>query len=300
MDSPATYTTGPRVTGAGGVELATYHLGGEGPPVVLMHATGFHGRCWIPMAPALTPHFTVWAVDQRGHGSSGKSADGRYDSWPAFVDDLFAVIDAIGGDGWRGVGHSLGGAVLLMAEARQPGTFSDLCCYEPVVFPPTIPSPDGFSHRVPMADLARKRRQTFPSRRAAYDNYASKPPLNRLSPAALDAYVTYGFVDQPDGTVALACSGEDEASVYEGAPTSGGWDRLGSVRCPVAVLGGGDKVDPVSFVIEDVARHLPRGGARRFPGLDHFGPFEDPATVGSVVAEALRTGEGVHHERRSL
>ncbi len=197
--------TGPRVRGAEGVEIATYQLGGDGPPVVLMHATGFHGQCWIPLARELTAYFTVWAVDQRGHGASGKAPGGNYHDWGLFVDDLFAVLDALSPGPWRGIGHSLGGAVLLMAEARRPGTFMNLCCYEPVVFPPTSGSPDGFGGRIPMAELARKRRANFPSRQAAYENYASKPPLNRLHPDALDAYVTFGFVDDPQGGVTLAC-----------------------------------------------------------------------------------------------
>jgi pimeloyl-ACP methyl ester carboxylesterase len=66
-------------------------------------------------------------MDQRGHGSSGKSADRRDDDWALFVDDLLAVLDSIGGGGWRGVGHSLGGAILLLAEQRRPGTFAGLC-----------------------------------------------------------------------------------------------------------------------------------------------------------------------------
>jgi pimeloyl-ACP methyl ester carboxylesterase len=298
MGSSTSVRTGPRVRGAQGVEIATYNLGGDGPPVVLLHATGFHGRCWIPLAGELTPYFSVWAVDQRGHGASGKAPAGGYHDWSLFVDDLFAVLGALGSDRWRGIGHSLGGAVLLMAEARQPGTFVNLCSYEPVVFPPSSASPDGFGGRIPMAELARKRRATFASRQAAYDNYASKPPLNRLHPDALDAYVTFGFVDDPGGGVTLACRREDEAAVYEGAPGSGAWEHLADVRPTVTLLGGVDKTDPVSYALEDVARHLPRGGARRFEGLDHFGPFEDPAGVGAVMAEAL--GAAVQHQRPTL
>jgi pimeloyl-ACP methyl ester carboxylesterase len=282
--------TGPRVRGAGGVELATYHLGGDGPPVIMMHATGFHGRCWLPLVPALSDDFSIWAVDQRGHGAAGKDPGGHYDDWQVFVDDLFAVLDVLGESTWRGVGHSMGGAVLLLAEAEAPGTFVNLCCYEPVVFPAIVHSPDGFGSRIPMADLARKRRPSFPSRRAAMDNYGSKPPFNRFDPSALEAYVTYGFVDEPDGTVTLACRREDEASVYEGAPSSGAWDRLSQVRPPVLVMGGEATNDPVSNIVEQVARQLPRGVARRFSGLGHFGPFEDPPRVGAVMAEALGAG----------
>jgi pimeloyl-ACP methyl ester carboxylesterase len=280
------YDTGPRIPAADGVDLATYHLGGDGPPVLLLHATGFHGRCWLPLAPALTDRFSVWSVDQRGHGSSGKAPEGRYHDWGVFVDDCFAVLEALGRGPWRGIGHSMGGAVLLLAEQRRPGTFTDLCCYEPVVNRPGEP-PDGVGGRIPMSDLARKRRPRFASRQEARDNFAAKPPMSRFDPAALDAYVTYGFVDDPEGGVTLACTREDEASIYEGAAHAGAWARLPDVRPPVAVLGGEDPHDPVSRIIEDVARRLPRGGARRLTGLSHFGPFEDPLGVGRIAAAAL-------------
>jgi pimeloyl-ACP methyl ester carboxylesterase len=274
------------------VEIATYHLGGDGPPVILLHATGFHGRCWLPLAPALTDRFSLWSIDHRGHGSSGKAPDGRYDDWTLFVDDLFAVVDALGFDSWRGLGHSLGGAVLLLAEQRQPGTFSALCLYEPVVLSPALRS-DGVGAGASMSDVVRKRRRSFPSRQEARENFAAKPPMNTFDPAALDAYVAHGFVDDPAGGVTLACCPEDEASVYEGAPSSRAWEHLGDVRPPVAVLGGqADPRDPVSRVIEDVARQLPRGGARRLDGLTHFGPFEDPLVVGRIAAEALGAGRG--------
>jgi pimeloyl-ACP methyl ester carboxylesterase len=274
------------VTGAGGVELATYNLGGHGPPVLLLHATGFHGRCWLPLAPALSPTFTVWAMDQRGHGSSGKSPDGRYD-WTLFAEDTLNVVDALGGGPWRGVGHSLGGGALLRAEADRPGTFVSICCYEPVVISPSL-------HRATqrqgpnLADLARRRRPSFASRQAAWDNYASKPPFANFHPDALHAYVDYGFVDAPDGTVTLACTREDEASVFDGAASSGAWEALPRVRPPVAVLGGSDPDDPIGRIIEEVARMLPRGGARRFDELDHFGPLVDPLGVGAVMAQALK------------
>jgi pimeloyl-ACP methyl ester carboxylesterase len=253
---------------------------------MLLHATGFHGRCWLPLAPALTGHYSVWSIDQRGHGSSGKAPDGRYQDWDVFVDDLLAVLDRLDLDGWRGIGHSMGGAVLLMAEQRRPGTFSDLCCYEPVVVAPGRPI-DGAEGRISMSDLARKRRSAFASRQEARANFAAKPPMSRFDPAAVQAYVAYGFVDQPSGGVTLACAREDEASVYEGAASNRSWDSLPHVRCPVAVLGGVDLGDPVSRMVEDVARRLPRGGARRFEGLTHFGPFEDPLGIGRTADEAL-------------
>jgi pimeloyl-ACP methyl ester carboxylesterase len=289
MGSPGAWRLGPRVPGAQGVDIATYHLGGDGPPVILAHASGFHGRCWIPLAAPLAAEFTVWAVDFRGHGSSGKSPDRRYDDWHLFAEDLLAVLGVLApGEPWRGLGHSLGGAVLLMSELRRPGSFASLCTYEPVV-PPPVPLWDH-NDEMPLTTVARKRRRTFPSKEAARRNYAAKDPFARFLPEVLDAYVDFGFVDTPNG-VALACSPDDEASVYEGGGRHGTWGRLAEVRAPVAVLGGKDHAQLPARLVEDVARRLPRGGARRFERLTHFGPFEDPVLVGKIAAAAFG-GEG--------
>lgn len=281
------------------MEVATWHFGGHGPPLLLAHATGFHGRCWIPFAATLADRFDVWGVDMRGHGASGKSPDGRYDDWSHFATDLLAAADAIGLNGWRGFGHSLGGAALLLAERTRPGTFAGIACFEPVVVPEEMLTGASRADIPRLDEVARKRRRSFESKQEAWRNYSTKPPFSRFDPDVLAGYVEFGFVDEPDGNVALACDPHDEASVYEGARTSGAWSALPSVRPPVTVFGGDQGEDPVSGMVEAVARRLPRGAALRVPGVDHFGPFEEPGKVGDLVGEALGGGAGVPHDRRS-
>jgi pimeloyl-ACP methyl ester carboxylesterase len=287
MAAPDNVRNGPRIEVQGGLEIATYCLGGEGPPLMLLHATGFHGRCWDPMGPSLTPSFTVWAIDQRGHGASGKTAPGGLSDWSLFVDDLLTVIDEIGGDDWYGFGHSLGGTVLLQGEARRAGTFRALCCYEPAMFVPSVSGIAGDATSVPMGDAARKRRAVFNSRQEALENYRSKPPFDSFHPDALVAYVEHGLVDEPDGSVTLACRREDEASVFEGAPRSGAFEALAEVGVPVRVLGGSDSSHPLQRVAELIAPHLARGSYTPMEGLDHFGPMTAPGEVGDEAARAL-------------
>jgi pimeloyl-ACP methyl ester carboxylesterase len=277
------------VEATGGVKLAVHHLGGDGRPVMAVHATGFHGRCWWPLAETLTDEFSVWAIDQRGHGASDRDPESRYDDWDRLALDLLLAVDALGGTGWGAIGHSLGGGVSLLAEARRPGTFGALAVYEPVVIPPEWKkAAGGPGGPVPLADLARKRRPTFASRQAAYDNYRSKPPFEAFDPVALRMYVDFGLVDQPDGTVTLACRREDEAAIFESAPHSPAWDNLPAVRAPVAVLAGASGDGGVGDVADQVARRLPRGGLHRFGQLDHFGPMTAPSEVGMVMKAGLR------------
>ena len=42
-----------RASSSDGVELAIHDLGGEGPPLLFVHATGFHGRCYTRVAEQL-------------------------------------------------------------------------------------------------------------------------------------------------------------------------------------------------------------------------------------------------------
>ena len=262
--------------------VATYDLGGPGADLLLVHATGFCAGVWTPIAAELPAHRRA-ALDVRGHGRSGIPDVGMH--WDGTAQDVLATIDALGLERPFGVGHSMGGASLVLAEQARPGTFRGLWLFEPIIFPPH-PRP-GDDAGNPLADGARRRRDRFDSARAAYDNFAAKPPLSDLSPAALSAYVRYGFEERPDGSVALRCRPEVEASTYEMGGVHHAFDHLGEVGCPVTVVRGTDRFPgPASFA-PAVADGLPHGSLEDHPELGHFGPLQDPAAMARSIELAV-------------
>src|SRR5437870_4209238 len=76
----------------------------NGPPIVLVHATGFHSYVWKPVAQGLSRDFQVLAIDQRGHGDSDKPESGY--SWDLFAEDFFQFLTALRLSGVTAVGHS--------------------------------------------------------------------------------------------------------------------------------------------------------------------------------------------------
>ena len=59
---------------ANGIRLSCQDWGGEGSPIVILHATGFLGRVYRPIALALRSMGRVYSYDQRGHGDSSRAA----------------------------------------------------------------------------------------------------------------------------------------------------------------------------------------------------------------------------------
>lgn len=273
------------VASTDGVTLAVHDLGGSGPEVLFCHPTGFLGLTWGPLASRLAGVAHSWAVDFRGHGDSSSPASGDF-GWRGMADDVLAVVDALGLAGCRGVGHSMGGTALLLAEQRRPGTFAALWLYEPILMPPSVGGPPGSNG---MAEAARRRRPSFADRAAAYANFASKPPLSALSADGLRAYVDHGMRDRPDGAaVDLKCTPETEARVFEGGFGSDAFAHLGEVGCPVTVAMGSEAVGPARFGPPAVDA-LPRGRLETHD-LTHFGPMEDPEQMAAAVRTALALG----------
>ena len=75
-------------------------------------------------------------------------------------------------EGWRGV---------AARRSRAPGTYPRIWAYEPIMFAVRDSAAPGRGvRRWPTS--ARRRRNEWPSIEAAYDAYASKPPLNVMTP----------------------------------------------------------------------------------------------------------------------
>jgi pimeloyl-ACP methyl ester carboxylesterase len=272
------------VSSTDGVSLAVHDLGGDGPPLVVCHATGFCGRAYEPLARALSSIRHVWAIDFRGHGGSTRPQDDRFD-WTGAAEDLLAVVDALGTGPLDLVGHSMGGAAITLAELQRPGTVRSAYLFEPIIFPGSFAQLSGGDN--PMAAGARRRRPTFPSKAEALRNYAGKPPLSALNAGALAAYVEHGFEEGADGSATLRLSPDDEAAVFD-APGKPIVEQVASIDVPVTVAVGSTEVvfGPALFATA-IAEALPQGRLSRFPTLGHFGPLESPSTVAADIAAHL-------------
>ncbi len=271
-------------------DLAIHDLGGDGPTTLYAHATGFHGRCWSPVATRL-PHLHNVAYDARGHGDTPVSADwanGAPLDWTVHGAVAAAMAASLQQDGpLLAVGHSMGGAALLMAALAAPGCFRGLVVYEPILMPAGAGPNVGQGNF--LAAGARKRRESFSSFDEAIANYSSKPPLNVLVADAMEAYVRSGFFVGDDHRVHLKCRPDVEARTYEAGGNHATWERLGEIAVPVWVLSGVAQEGQPSARMEELASRIPGSRYVELNHLGHFGPMQAPAEIALIVAEASVT-----------
>lgn len=95
----------------GTINGVEYHwvVGGEGPPLVLLHGWPETWFLWRHVMPELAANHTVIAPDLRGLGATERVADG-YDA-VSVAEDIRALVEASGFDVIDLVGHDVGGWV---------------------------------------------------------------------------------------------------------------------------------------------------------------------------------------------
>jgi pimeloyl-ACP methyl ester carboxylesterase len=213
--------------------------GGDGTPLVLLHANGFCAGMYDPIARRLAgADFHPVGVDLRGHGRTDPPATPAEFAFQSVAIELAGALSQVGIARAFVVGASFGGGVAVWLNALFPGLVAHAILAEAIAFDQQALSDIAN----PMAEQTRRRRVNWPNRDEIATSYGSRPPLDALEPAALRAYLRYGTLDQPDGSVNLACDPAVEAGYYERAATidggRGAAGELGKLAGHATVLCG--------------------------------------------------------------
>ena len=98
-------------------------VGGQGPPLLLLHGNPLTHVSWHKIAPTLAQSFTVVAPDLRGYGDSSKP-DGGSDhaayTFRAMGEDNIEVMTALGFERFAVAGHDRGARVAFRMAIDHP------------------------------------------------------------------------------------------------------------------------------------------------------------------------------------
>ncbi len=263
--------------------------------VLLVHANGFHGRCWDQCVAELPVDYRCVAVDMRGHGRSDKK--GPY-TWDRFSQDLAELVDHLQLAGAVGVGHSMGGHCVAFAASLRPSAFSRLLLVDPVILPPEVYrqlNRSGFSsaEEHPVS----RRRNRWNSWQEMVERFSSRHPFSLWHTQVLEDYCRHGLLPDPEGDGwVLACPPLVEASIYTGSSTPDAGEeiyrRIGQIDCPTTILrapprefGEAQAMDfSASPTWEELASRFANGRDVLLEELTHFIPMQAPDLVAQFIS----------------
>lgn len=114
---------------------------GTKPGLVLVHGGAAHAEWWSFLAPLLTYHYDVVALDLSGHGESGRRDEYPRTQW---ADEIIAVADDAKFIGPPVlIGHSMGGIVGIVAASIHGAALAGAIIVDAPVRKPDPESQEG-------------------------------------------------------------------------------------------------------------------------------------------------------------
>jgi pimeloyl-ACP methyl ester carboxylesterase len=253
------------VTSADGTRIA-YETVGSGPPVVFVGGAFATRASAREYASALSGRFSATSYDRRGRGDSG---DTRPYAPARELDDLRAVIDAVGGSAFV-YGHSSGGALALDAVAAGL-PITKLAIYEP---PFTIddsrsPYPNGFVDSLRGLVEAGRRGDAV----AAFWRTGVQMPEAEIEKAR-QAPV---WPEWESLAHTLIYDYEIVGDRISGRPLPSAW--ADSIAIPVLIFEGGESPTWLRNTVSSLAAILPNASKRTLAGVGHGAPAEVMAPI---------------------
>jgi len=269
----------------GDVDIQYLHYPSDGPPLVMLHATGLLPWMWHPIAGRLASRYRVIAPYFCDHRAV-EPEEGGVD-WMMLASDLAHVCKRLSLDKPFIVGHSMGATVVAIAYAEHGMPAERMVLIEPIFLPQSIYSRGMSVEQHPLASRSIKRRNAWSTEAEARDYLRSKSLYARWDDEMMDLFLKYGMSEDTEG-LTLACHPRREASLFMGGLQFDPWPVLPKIKCPVLVLEG-ETSDNRHFIdLPKIASLLPNGRYRLVRDAGHLLPQEQPMVIMKIISEFFK------------
>jgi pimeloyl-ACP methyl ester carboxylesterase/predicted lipid carrier protein YhbT len=278
-----------------GARISSLTAGSGHEHVILIHGLGGAKSSFFETVAALTPEYTVHAIDLPGFGGSSKPARAPYDA-AYFARAVIGYMDSAGLDRAHLVGNSMGGRIALEVALAEPDRIQSASLLSPAL---------AFRKRrtlVPLVRLVRPELAAIPHPmreaqvRAQFWSLFARP--DRLDPAAADVAADEFCRTYRSRSARIAFFAALR-NIYLDAPHGkrGFWTRLAELRPPsLFVWGESDRLVPVGFA-RHVAEALPSSHQVVLPDCGHVPQVELAEQTNALIRDHIAAAGEVSSRR---
>ena len=267
----------------GDADLSYLFYDGDGPTLILMHATGFLPWLWHPIARELAPSWRVIAPYFCDHRETDPEKGGL--NWMTIAEDLAIFCERLGIENAALVGHSMGATVLTLSHASFGLPARGIIMIEPIFLPEDFYTIKITVDEHPLASKSIRRRNSWQDREEALEYLKDKSLFKKWDDEMLDLYISYGMREGDSGGLVLACSPMREASLFMGGMHYDPWPLIPKVKCPALVIEGGESENRAYIDLKTATSLLPNGTYRLIEGAGHLIPMEKPGEITGIIRE---------------
>lgn len=262
-----------------------YTTSGDGPVTLLIHGLGGFAESWRRTLAALEPYSRTIAVDLPGFGQSSKPR--RAYTLGFFAQAVEGLLEELGVERARVVGHSLGAGVAIAFAQRHPERVERLALIGAAI--PGFPLRPSAAFRLMACPGVGEILSSFVTPRICAAALGRCLVVPQPEEVAFLVEHQYAARTTPEGRAAYLATlrgiKEDftgQAQLYRAA--FAGWDR------PTLIIHGRqDPVVPLHHA-EAAARGIRRAEARWLDRCGHFPQLEHGAAVNGWLGEFLLAG----------
>ena len=250
---------------------------GSGPLVILIHGSVSDYREWEKQIGALAKHYRVVAYSRRFHWPNATPAKDADASVERQVDDLAALLRALGSTPAHIIGHSFGGAVALNFALRYPELVRTLVLVEPAVSSVLADTPENTEARKEGQAIRAKMKEAFDSGDAqrivrTYADHVAPGEFEKATTETREMLMANVHAFQLDFTAPRPVLSCDDAR---------------RISAPVLVLSGDRSPLGLQRIAEATSNCIPKAGFIKIAGGTHWVQHDHPEEFNAAVLAFL-------------
>jgi pimeloyl-ACP methyl ester carboxylesterase len=236
------------------------------PGLMLVHGGAAHAHWWDFIAPQLTHHYHVAAIDLSGHGDSGHRDAYAMEQWAR---EVLHVAGALGMDRPITVGHSMGGFVTMLTAALHGDAIAGTIIIDSPVRRPDPETEEASRGR------AFSNPKTYPSLEEAMEHFHLVPPQPCDNDYIVRHIARHSLRETADGW-----TWKFDRTVFERVSMHELHEYLAMVKTRIAVLHGQFSAIVTADVIDHMNELLGRNAPFvEIPQAHHHVPLDQPLAL---------------------